>query len=80
MNGTSRREARNILGMTENTFNTTYIRVIQNCKKILKNEQKKNRFLLNKLNKRIRRLENDISKNKKLNKNVERRANRKAHL
>lgn len=41
MNGTSRREARNILGMTENTFNTTYIRVIQNCKKILKNEQKK---------------------------------------
>ena len=42
--------------------------------------KKKNRFLLNKLNKKIRRLENDISKNKKLNKNAERRANRKAHL
>ena len=32
---------------------------------------KKNRFLLNKLNKKIRRLENDISKNKKLNKNAD---------
>ena len=42
--------------------------------------KKKSRFLLNKLNKRIRRLENDISKNKKLNKNAERRANRKAEI
>lgn len=41
LNGTSRLEARNILGMTENTFNATYIRVIKKCKKILKNEQKK---------------------------------------
>ena len=41
LNGTSRLEARSILGMTENTFNATYIRAIKNCKKILKNEQKK---------------------------------------
>jgi len=38
MDGISRREARKILGMTENAFNTTYSRVVENCKKILENE------------------------------------------
>lgn len=41
LSGSSRLEARKALGMKESNFNLTYIRTIENCKKILKNEQKK---------------------------------------
>lgn len=41
LSGRSRLETRKALGMKESNFNLTYTRIIKNCKKILKNEQKK---------------------------------------